>query len=148
MSKTADRSDANDAPQDSNSLPAVALAQAALYVGTGVWPLLSMRTFEKVTGPKTDRWLVKTVGVLVAVIGGVLAMVSRRRKMPAEILLLAVGSALGLTAIDCVYVAKKRISPVYLLDAVAEVVLAALWAVAWQQARQSRLDHAHEEPSN
>jgi len=39
------------------------------FLLTGIWPLLSMRTFEAVTGPKVDRWLVKTVGVLVAVIG-------------------------------------------------------------------------------
>jgi uncharacterized protein YciI len=34
---------------------AVALIQAAEYVATGVWPLVSMSTFEAVTGPKMDR---------------------------------------------------------------------------------------------
>ena len=47
----------------------VALAHACYYLITGVWPLLSIGTFEKVTGPKTDRWLVKTVGILVGVGG-------------------------------------------------------------------------------
>ena len=27
----------------------------------GLWPLLHIRSFEWVFGPKTDRWLVKTV---------------------------------------------------------------------------------------
>jgi len=45
------------------------VAQGVYFLLTGIWPLLSMRTFEAVTGPKVDRWLVKTVGVLVAVIG-------------------------------------------------------------------------------
>jgi hypothetical protein len=34
---------------------------------TGLWPLVSIGTFQQVTGPKTDLWLVKTVGVLIAV---------------------------------------------------------------------------------
>ncbi len=36
---------------------AVALAQAVLYVATGVWPLVHMRSFEAVTGRKRERWL-------------------------------------------------------------------------------------------
>ena len=45
------------------------VVQGVYFLLTGVWPLLSIRTFEAVTGPKVDRWLVKTVGLLVAVIG-------------------------------------------------------------------------------
>ena len=45
--------------------PALALAQGAYYLLTGVWPLVSIGTFQRLTGPKADRWLVKTVGVLV-----------------------------------------------------------------------------------
>lgn len=50
----------------------LALAQGAFYLATGIWPLVSMRTFERVTGPKTDKWLVKTAGVLITAIGGAL----------------------------------------------------------------------------
>ena len=32
----------------------VALVQGIFYFLTGIWPLLSMETFLKVTGPKTD----------------------------------------------------------------------------------------------
>ncbi|MBV8580277.1 MAG: hypothetical protein JOZ86_06540, partial [Candidatus Eremiobacteraeota bacterium] len=39
---------------------------AAYYLATGLWPLLDMRSFELVTGRKTDRWLVKMVGALAA----------------------------------------------------------------------------------
>ncbi len=35
--------------------------------------------------------------------------------------------AAGLTAIDTIYVARKRISPIYLLDAVTEIALIAAW---------------------
>jgi hypothetical protein len=44
----------------------VASVQAAFYVGTGVWPLMHRRSFEWMTGPKTDFWLAQTVGLTVA----------------------------------------------------------------------------------
>jgi hypothetical protein len=106
----------------------LARLQAIFYVATGVWPFVSIRSFEAVTGPKVDRWLVKTVGALVAVIGCALALASRRRQLAPEIVLVAAGSAAALATIDTVYVAKRRISPVYLLDAVAEIGLVAGWA--------------------
>jgi hypothetical protein len=108
-------------------MASLALAQGFYYVTTGIWPLLSIGTFQKVTGPKTDLWLVKTVGVLVSVTGGVLMTAGRRRQTTPEIPLLAVGSAAGLAAIDITYVAKKQISPIYLLDALAEVALIVCW---------------------
>ena len=105
----------------------LALVQGIFYAATGVWPLVSMRSFEAVTGPKLERWLVKTVGVLVTVIGAVLTLAGVRRRTTSEVALLAAGSAAGLAAVDVVYVAKRRISPVYLLDAVAELGLVLAW---------------------
>jgi hypothetical protein len=43
----------------------LALVQGGYYVLTGLWSLVSPRTFQAVTGKKEDYWLVKTVGVLV-----------------------------------------------------------------------------------
>jgi len=105
----------------------IMIGQGAFYVSSGVWPLMSMRTFERVTGPKTDKWLVKTVGVLVSVIGGTLVLSGLRSKSEPATRLLAAGSAVGLSAIDVTYVAKRRISPVYLLDAAVEIALTAAW---------------------
>ena len=47
----------------------MAQAQGVFNVVGGLWPLVSMRTFEAVYGPKTDRWLVQTVGGLLTAIG-------------------------------------------------------------------------------
>lgn len=106
----------------------LALMQGLFYLVTGIWPLVHIRSFVWVTGPKTDLWLVKTAGVLITVAGMVLSLAAFRRQPAPEIPLLATGSAAGLTGIDLVYVAKKRISPVYLLDALVEVVLIGLWS--------------------
>src|SRR3982074_3065328 len=92
------------------------IAQGGFYVVTGVWPLISIRSFERVTGPETDRWLVKTVGSLIAVVGAVVALAGARRRVTPEVALLGVGSAAVLLAADVIYVAKGRIPVVYLLD--------------------------------
>lgn len=109
---------------------ALAVAQGAFYVAAGVWPFLSMRSFEAVTGPKPERWLVKTVGGLIGVIGGVLASAGARRRVTPEMVMLGAGSAAVLAGIDVWYASKRRISPVYLGDAAAEMAIAAGWALA------------------
>jgi hypothetical protein len=106
------------------------LAQAVYYVVTGTWGLVHIRSFEWVTGPKQDRWLVKTVSVLVVVIGGVIGKAGASSRITPETVTLATGTAAGLTAIDVVYVARRRISPVYLLDAVANIALITGWFIA------------------
>jgi len=113
----------------------LALGQGLYYFLTGLWPLVGMRSFEAVTGPKTDRWLVKTVGVLVSVIGGVLMVAGWRRRVEPEPALLAAASAAGLGAIDTVYPLRGRIAKIYLLDAVVEVALVTAW-MAWALPRR------------
>ena len=108
----------------------VAVMQGAFYVGTGVWPIVHLPSFEAVTGPKPEGWLVKTVGGLIGVAGAAMTVAGLRRRVTPEIALLGAGCAAVLAAIDVVYVSKRRISPVYLLDAVAEGVLMAGWASA------------------
>jgi hypothetical protein len=108
----------------------LALGQAAYFLVTGIWPLVDLRTFEAISGPKVDDWLVKTVGVQVGVVGGVLALAAYRQRVTPEVELLAIGSALGLAAIDVVYVSRRRIRPIYLLDALIELGFVAGWAVA------------------
>jgi hypothetical protein len=107
--------------------------QGVYFVLTGVWPLISMRTFEAVTGPKVDRWLVKTVGVLVAVIGASLLADARRPSRGSQVL--GVGSAAALGGVDVVYALRGRISKIYLLDAVLEALLVALWAIGGRRRR-------------
>jgi len=86
------------------------------------------KTDHLVTGREADHWLVMTVGVLVTAISLTLLVAAWRRQCPAEVVVLAVTSAVGLTAIDVIYVARQAIPPIYLVDAVAEFVLIAAWA--------------------
>ena len=106
----------------------VARVQGAYFLATGVWPLISRRSFEAVTGPKTDFWLAQTVGVLVAGIGGVLLLADRKYRVTPELRVLGVASACGLGLVDAVFSMRGRISKVYLADALVEAVLVAGWA--------------------
>src|SRR3954471_5754865 len=92
----------------------LARTHALYYAATGIWPLLDIHSFERITGPKVERWLVKTVGALVTAVGASLARGAREARGGAETVLLATGSAAALGTIDAVYVAKRRISPMYL----------------------------------
>jgi hypothetical protein len=108
----------------------VALAQAVYYLPTSIWPILHIRSFEWVTGPKADRWVVKTVAGLLAVGGSVLGIAAARDRLTPELEWLGIGSALTLATIDVVYVRRRRIRAVYLLDALANLGLVAGYAIA------------------
>jgi hypothetical protein len=120
-----------------NPLILLAWLQGLYFLVTGLWPLVHMPSFLAVTGPKVDLWLVKTVGVLIVVIGAVLLMGARRRAIGPELALLAAGSAGALAGVDLVYALSDRIWDVYLLDALAEIALVALWGIAWLRTRRS-----------
>lgn len=108
----------------------VALVQGAYFLITGLWPIFSITTFMAITGPKTDLWLVKTVGAVLAVIGAALLVAGIEAEVGAALVLLAVGSAAALAAVDVIYVSRRVIAPVYLLDAVLEAILIVWWCAA------------------
>jgi hypothetical protein len=109
----------------SNAWRGLATTQGVVYIGAGLWPLLHLRSFEAVTGPKMEGWLVKTVGLLIAAIGA--ALLVGRRGSDRSAAVLGATSAASLAAVDVVYASKKRISPVYLLDAALEIAFVAGW---------------------
>ena len=103
-------------------------ALGGYYLATGIAPFASRRAFEAITGPKTEWWLVQTVGALVTAAGAAILSAAVRDRVTPETVGLAAGCAASLAAIDAVHVARRRISPVYLADAAVE--LAALAALA------------------
>jgi hypothetical protein len=105
----------------------LALAQGAYFLATGIWPLVHMPSFLRITGHKRDLWLVRTVGALIAVTGASILSAAQRDRITGEIEFLAAGSAGALGAVDTIYTSRGRIPPVYLLDAVAEAGIVALW---------------------
>jgi hypothetical protein len=115
----------------------LAMGHGTFNLLSGIWPLVGLRSFERVFGPKTDRWLVQTVAGLLATIGwtqfaaagkgdgGGAGLTGARR--------LGLGTAATLLAIDLVYVPRRRIRATYLIDAACEVA----WLLAWRRASRT-----------
>ncbi len=115
------------------SCSALSRVHGLFNVANGLWPLLHMRSFEAVSGPKVDRWLVRTVGGLMVVNGlAQLAADDSEQRMSGRI---GMGTAAVLGGIDLRYGATGRIRRVYLLDAVVQAAWLAAWARALRRAR-------------
>jgi hypothetical protein len=116
----------------------LALAQGIFYVLSGLWPVININSFEKVTGPKKDDWLVKAVGLLIAVSGATLLKSSFRPRVSKDIAFNSAGQAFSLGSISLIYSLKGRISKIYLLDAAVEYALVASWYLANRGERRMR----------
>lgn len=115
----------------------LARAHGLFNVVGGLWPLLGMRSFERVSGPKVDRWLVQTVAALM-VSNGVTQLAAASSPEGVRLArLLGLGTAGVLAGIDLRYAPAGRISKVYLLDAAAELG----WVVLWSTTRPPTSRH-------
>lgn len=111
---------------------ALARIQGWFYLLTGIWPLVAGNSFQRVTGFKTDFWLAQTVGFLLTVSGLVMIRAARKRRVTPEIALLATLQAAGLIVVDISCVQMPGTTRVYLLDAMAEIVLVLAWLAIWR----------------
>jgi hypothetical protein len=103
------------------------IVQSVYYLLTALWPLIHIRSFMLVTGPKTDIWLVKTVSALL--IPASLTLLSyiylRHERWPA--LVLGAGLCIAFIAIDFYYALSDVISDVYLIDGILQIILLFCW---------------------
>jgi len=107
----------------------IPLIQGFYFLITAVWPLIYLQSFIAVTGPKTDLWLVKTVGFLLlpyAVFCFWAALVQRPipQVLSGSMMLLGV----CLAGVEFYYYARGVISAVYEMDAVLQILFAAWWS--------------------
>jgi len=119
------------------SLPATPRALAGLHaaylIATGVWPLVHRRSFEAVTGPKPEFWLVRVVGGLAAACGVTLGTAVVRNSRPPEVQVLACAQGLAFAAAD-MYAAATR-STVYLGDVAFQAACLPAWFASWDDPR-------------
>lgn len=112
------------------------ITQGFYFALLGVWPIIDIRSFQMVTGPKTDHlvtgnendhWLVLSVEALITVIGVTLLVAAYRRHYCLELAVVAGGSALALGLVDVIFVYRQVIAPIYLADAVVEAIFCLAW---------------------
>ena len=112
--------------------------QGIYYLITGIWPLVSMKTFLIVTGPKTDLWLVLVVGSLIFINGATFLFSALFQKRNIAIALLAAAMALALAVLEIIFYVKGIISAVYLLDSGLELCVFILWIVLFRINNEAR----------
>jgi hypothetical protein len=95
---------------------------------TALWPLVDIESFMWVTGPKTDIWLVKTVGTCLTAIALTLLSYLFIHTHPLPAIVLGSCTAIGMATIDFYYSFTDRISAIYLLDGLVEVLFVFVWA--------------------
>jgi hypothetical protein len=117
------------------------LIQGLYFTVTGLWPLISMDTFVAVTGPKTDLWLVRTVALLITVIGVALLTASSHNGPVLPLAVLGIGSAASLGWVDAYYALTGVIWPIYLLDTFPEAAIVIGWIVAYWRSRAHHDTH-------
>ena len=115
----------------SGSASTTARTHGAFNVVAGLWPLLHRRSFEAVLGPKQDYWLAATVALLL--VGNGVAQLTAPATPDGAVSARRVGTstAAALASVDLVNVARGRISPMYLVDAAAEIG----WLWVWSRIR-------------
>jgi hypothetical protein len=96
------------------------LAQAVYYFVTGLWPVVDIASFMSVTGPKTDIWLVKMVGLLTVAVSITLFAGNRQ---DATLKVLALSAALAYMSIDLYYYFNGTLRVVYVGDAILELII-------------------------
>ncbi len=106
----------------------IAAIQGLYYFMTGLWPIVYMDGFLAFTGPKTDLWLVRTMGLMLIVSGTVLMLAAaHRRQRSMETAALGLGVAAVLAGTDTYFAMTGQIQGVYLLDAAVEAVFILVW---------------------
>ncbi len=114
----------------------LARAQGLFNVVGGLWPIVSLRSFEAVFGPKSDvpvqmasGGLFLTTGIALLTAPATEAGIEHARRV-------GVAAAATYLVIDLIYVPKRELRPTYLLDAAMELG----WLYAWWRTRRRRPD--------
>jgi hypothetical protein len=112
------------------------IIQGVYWLVTGLWGLLDIDSFMKVTGPKTDVWLVKTVSILIIAISSTLLSSVRKNEKKTTAIFLAITSCVALATIDFYYSLNDVISDVYLLDGVIQTTFLIAWLIVLLTSRK------------
>ncbi|HET9624594.1 MAG TPA: FAD-dependent oxidoreductase [Kofleriaceae bacterium] len=104
------------------------LAQGAYYVASGLWPVVSLRSYEALAGRERHGWFVRAVGGAVAAIGA--ALLRDDTTTPRRTRRIGIAAALALGAASLGIALNRRKKAVYLVDAAVQAGFAAAWLAA------------------
>ncbi|UOU97534.1 hypothetical protein MUU74_13650 [Chryseobacterium daecheongense] len=105
----------------------IPLIQGIYFLITGVWPLVHLKSFMEVTGPKTDIWLVQTVAVLILSFSILFFYVAFKKRIVPIYALMGATSTFGLAVIELYYYLQGTLKWVYFIDSAIEMVFFIYW---------------------
>jgi hypothetical protein len=120
----------------SQGLKRLAYGQGIYFLIMGLWPILDIQSFLWITGPKSDLWLVRTLGLLIAAVGFALVRAARENQLIHAICIFGSLTAFALAVSDLFYVALGSISRIYLWDAGIQIGLVLMWRWLWPVAEE------------
>lgn len=101
-------------------------SQGSYTLLTAVWPIVHIKSFMDVSGYKTDIWLVKTVGILLAAIAVCLLLsISSKENFPVAVL--GLFTAAGMAYVDFFYALNDTIPDIYMADGAVEILFVLVW---------------------
>lgn len=103
-------------------------AHGAYYLFAGAWPLVHMDSFEAVTGPKPDEFLVRTVGLILLMTGTIL-LSQRRAPWERSAVFAAMGTALILGCVAVVSASGGWVWKVFFAEGAMHLLFATAWIV-------------------
>lgn len=115
----------------------VAYVQMFYFLLTAIWPFIHLDSFLKITGPKTDIWLVKTVSLLILPYVFLILYVLKIRRSALVMLVIILCSA-GLAGIDLYYYIHDMIRWTYMIDFILEVTFIVYWIFIIRSVSQKR----------
>lgn len=121
----------------------LARIQGVYFLLSGVWPLADINSFMAVTGPKTDLWLVRTVGVLVASIGVCLLVQQAKRHIDWAVIFMCITAGGGMAIIEIVNALTMRVPAIYFADAFLEAIFCTAWLVGSLRLRKHHRHNRH-----
>ena len=116
--------------------------QGIYYLIMGLWPILDLHSFMAFTGPKTDTWLVRTAGVLIADIALVLLIAQYTHHIHFHVAVMAMAATFGLGVIDVLNSITGRIPVIYLADAFIQWFFFTAWLIAVIKLKEN-VKHKH-----
>lgn len=105
----------------------IPLLQGIYFLITSVWPLVHLKSFLYVTGPKTDIWLVQTVAILILPYSILFFYIAFTKKILQVYAVIGSICSLGLGAIELYYYLQGTLKWVYFVDAIIEICFFIYW---------------------
>lgn len=107
----------------------LAMVQGMYDLLGGLWPLLHLQSFEQVTGPKSDDWLVRSVAGILVVVGIGLLYDASHHRLAAGMRRTAAGISLVLALVALISSTAGWVSWLYFIDGLAHASFFLGWVV-------------------